>query len=359
MWEKGASMCKSFWLIGIAIPFLWGLLASCAITPTTPTVKPIVKSDISALPLPGPDNLPIPSGTGCNLIVVSWAGFDGAASYSFDDGQPSHIAHWQDLKATEVPMTFYLVPGGYQAPGYDAAWKDALASGCELGNHTNKHQQLSAYADDAAKSKDITDCADYITNNLGQAAPCSFAYPFGDVGWKNYFNGQFLLARSVYSGTIKPLDSTDPLVLPIFAVASSHTETDFNNALDKSAAEKSWVIFMYHSLLPGDNWYAGVPCDSVTGSIMHARATGKLWIDTVERIGAYWLAQKQFAGISAQGDSSSKTWTWTLPAHFPAGSYLRVRVDGGTLSQNSVDLPWNGHGFYEVALDAGTLEWRQ
>ena len=48
-------------------------------------------------------------------------------------------------------------------------------------------------------------------------------------------------------------------------------------------------------------------------------------------------------------------WTWTLPAHFPPGRYLRVKVDGGTLTQASAPLPWDEHGYYEVALDAGTL----
>jgi peptidoglycan/xylan/chitin deacetylase (PgdA/CDA1 family) len=335
-------------------------LGSCTNIPHEQTiVKPIEKSEVSGLPLPGPGDVSAPSGTGCNLSVLDWAGFDGAASYTFDDGQPSHIAHWQELKAAGVPMTFYVCSNGNWAPGFDAAWKDALSVGCEIGNHTHKHDRIANYPNADAIVKDISVCADYITNNLGQTSPCSFAYPFGELGWKDSFGSRFLLARSVFSGTVKPLDSIDPLVLPIFAVTGTHTETDFNNALDKSIAERSWVIFMYHSLLPGDNWYAGVPSKSVTGSIMHARATGKLWIDTVERIGSYWLAQKLFALLDAKGDESLKTWTWILPEHFPKGSYIRVKANSGSLSQNGVDLPWNDHGFYEVALDAGNLAWRK
>jgi len=44
-----------------------------------------------------------------------------------------------------------------------------------------------------------------------------------------------------------------------------------------------------------------------------------------------------------------------LPEHFPPGRYLRVKVDGGTLSQNGKPLAWDDHGYYEVALDAGAL----
>ena len=49
------------------------------------------------------------------------------------------------------------------------------------------------------------------------------------------------------------------------------------------------------------------------------------------------------------------TWKWTLPAHFPTGKFLRVKVAGGKLTQGSQALAWDGHGYYEVALDAGTL----
>jgi hypothetical protein len=32
-------------------------------------------------------------------------------------------------------------------------------------------------------------------------------------------------------------------------------------------------------------------------------------------------------------------------------------VDGGTSSQNGAALEWDEHGYYEIALDAGSLSW--
>ena len=55
--------------------------------------------------------------------------------------------------------------------------------------------------------------------------------------------------------------------------------------------------------------------------------------------------------------AGAETWTWSLPAHFPTGKTLRVTVDGGTLAQNGTPLLWNDHGYYEVALDMGSLTW--
>jgi hypothetical protein len=72
-------------------------------------------------------------------------------------------------------------------------------------------------------------------------------------------------------------------------------------------------------------------------------------------VGAYWRGQKLLAGTTPVATGTTQTWTWTLPAHFPPGKRLRVRVDGGTLSQGGKPLPWDPHGYYEIALDAGAL----
>jgi hypothetical protein len=44
-----------------------------------------------------------------------------------------------------------------------------------------------------------------------------------------------------------------------------------------------------------------------------------------------------------------------IAACTPTDASERVTVDGGTLWQDGAPLPWDGHGYYEVALDAGNL----
>jgi hypothetical protein len=95
----------------------------------------------------------------------------------------------------------------------------------------------------------------------------------------------------------------------------------------------------------------------VTGSIAHAKSLSDVWIDTFANVGAYWIAQKLFLAAMPMSAAGSTTWTWTLPPHFPAGKILRVTVDGGKLRQNTTTLAWDGHGYFEVSLDAGTLTW--
>jgi len=74
--------------------------------------------------------------------------------------------------------------------------------------------------------------------------------------------------------------------------------------------------------------------------------------DTVANVGAYWVGQKL-----VEGGASGNSWAWKLPAHFPAGRFVRVKVDGGTFSQGGRALSWDGHGYYEVSLDTGALDW--
>jgi hypothetical protein len=52
---------------------------------------------------------------------------------------------------------------------------------------------------------------------------------------------------------------------------------------------------------------------------------------------------------------TDQTWTWDLPDHFPPGKFLRVKVAGGTLKQGGAEIAWQGNGYYEIALDAGSV----
>jgi hypothetical protein len=72
-------------------------------------------------------------------------------------------------------------------------------------------------------------------------------------------------------------------------------------------------------------------------------------------IAAYWLGQRLISAASPVTSNQVTTWSWALPDHFPPGQFVRVVVDGGTLRQGTTVLTWDEHGYYEVALDAGSV----
>jgi hypothetical protein len=182
------------------------------------------------------------------------------------------------------------------------------------------------------------------------------ASPFGDTGYDAPAEQRFFLNRGVSGGTIAPNDASDPFNLPCHAAMEGESAAAFNRAIDSANSQGSWLIFLIHTLAPTSNsWYAPIDISVVSDSVSHAQGLAQVWIDSMVNVGAYWRAQKLVSSASPTTSGEEQTWSWTLPEHFPPGKYLRVTVDGGTLSQGGKPVPWDSHGFYEIALDAASL----
>jgi peptidoglycan/xylan/chitin deacetylase (PgdA/CDA1 family) len=320
----------------------------------------------STLPTPpGPGGVARPTGAAANLKVLPWAGFKSAASWTFDDSQPSQIAHYTELQAVGVPMTFYVSTGNSSEANYDATFKQAVRDGHEIGNHTvhHCHADLTGCSFGTVPGGDtlgseLDQCGTYIPQHFGQSAVWTGASPFGDTGYDSTAQSRLFIYRGVAGGTIAPNDNTDPFNLPCHLAAQGETAATFNAATDAAHTAGTWQIFLVHTIQPTtDVWYNPVDITDVTGAMSHAKSLGDVWIDTVANVGAYWRGEQVFSAVTPTSASGELTWAWTLPASFPPGKYLRVTVDGGTLSQGGAALPWVTHGYYEVALDAGALTW--
>jgi peptidoglycan/xylan/chitin deacetylase (PgdA/CDA1 family) len=316
----------------------------------------------SGLPEPATSGIAKPAGTAGDLTVLNWAGFKAAVSWTFDDSQPSQIAHYTELAAVGIPMTFYISSGNSSESGYDATWSQAVADGSEIGNHTvhHCHADLSgcSFGTAAATLADELDgCTSYIAQHYApQTTAWTAASPFGDTGYDSAGMSRFLVNRGVAGGTIGANDNTDPFNLPIYLAQQADTALNFSNQIDAAHAAGKWLILLVHTINPtSDNWYNPVAITDVTGGMSHGKGLADVWNDSVVNVAAYWRAQKMFSALTPATSGGSSTWTWTLPANFPPGKYLRVTVAGGTLTQGATTLAWDPHGFYEVALDAGTL----
>jgi hypothetical protein len=134
--------------------------------------------------------------------VLSWAGFKGAVTYTFDDANASQIQHYGELNGMGVPLTFFLIISKTEAS--DPIWKQALKDGHEVSNHNKSHLQIGTGVDiDAATS--------FLMQTLGVTA-YDMAAPFGDLSYQPPAMTRFLLNRGVSdcligSGTA---DNTDP-----------------------------------------------------------------------------------------------------------------------------------------------------
>jgi hypothetical protein len=189
--------------------------------------------------------------------------------------------------------------------------------------------------------------------------PYTFASPNGDSGWDTPASTHFVANRGVYDNPsgVLPRDSTNPFELPCHLANQGETATGtngFNSVTDAAHTLGSWRIILNHSLGNNDGYHPVDP-NEVVAAMSYAKGLGDMWVGTVMSIASYWRAQKLVMALTPTTSGSDKTWTWTLPDHFPPGQYLRVKVDGGTLTQDSTPLEWDEHGYYEVSLDVGSV----
>jgi peptidoglycan/xylan/chitin deacetylase (PgdA/CDA1 family) len=328
-------------------------------------VLPWTNGGAASLPLPlAPREVarPAASATQPGLRVLDWAGFKAAMSFTFDDSSPSHIEHYPKLKAQRVRVTYYINPTANWFPGFDATWKDAVAQGSEIGNHTTHHCRASELTDTdpntcpsslGSAGAEFDDTTNYIRTRIGQSAVWTTAYPFGDTGYRAAAESRFLVARGVWPGMVAPGPASDAMNLPVTGFSP-----DPKGAVDGAVGQGRWMIYLFHTLLPTTHdWGGGENIDAITGNMAYAKSLGTMWIDSVVNIGAYWRGQQLLQAATPSTSGGVTTWRWTLPANFPQGRKLRVVVDGGTLSQNGAPLSWDRRGYYEVSLDAQSLSW--
>jgi peptidoglycan/xylan/chitin deacetylase (PgdA/CDA1 family) len=300
-----------------------------------------------------------------HLRILDWAGFKAAATFTFDDSQPSQIDAWPVLKAEGVRMTFYVNASQSWYSGYDETWSDVATSGSEIGNHTYHHCYETLRSCPGASTVpfatadlEVDSETAYVIEHHGVTTVSTMAYPFGDLKWAPFARKRFFLGRGVHRGMVAPGDDSDPFDLPCVSASGGESASVFDASVDAARAGGKWVIFLFHSLLPtAYSWYAGVNLTSVTGTMEYAKSRGDVWIDSMVNVGAYWIGQKTLSGAAPTVSAGRQTWTWTLPDHFPRSKHLLVTVDGGSLSQKGSPLPRSDHGYYEVALDAGSLTW--
>lgn len=308
------------------------------------------------LPALAGSNVPKPAGPAGNLKVLNWAGFKSAITYTFDDSLPSQIAAYPQLQATGVRMTFFLVGASDEN---SPTWAQAAKDGHELGNHTEHHCHADgkgcgwgAYAGSLESEYDL--CSSHIQQAYGVKTVWTTASPYGDMGYDPVAATRFFLNRGVRGGQVAPLDNSDPYNLPIHGAVAGEKADSFNSFIDSSHQAGNWGIFLFHSL-GGDGGYAPVVLADVIASIDHAKSLGDVWIDSMVNVGAYWAGQNALEHASVTRRGKQTVVAWTLPPHFPPGKLVRVTVTGGTLRQDGKTLPWDSHGYYEVALDSGSL----
>jgi len=275
-----------------------------------------------------------PSGAAGGLKVLDWAGFVGAASFTFDDNTPSQLANYAALKATGGHFTWFLI-----ASSAGSGYKATIADGQEIANHTQTHPG-------SASAGEVSNAQTTLKTNFGVTVH-SMAAPNCADAWKPFAAPAMLFQNRGPCGgvaAVGPRDSTDPFLLPAYLPP---TGADTANLSGQISAGK-WRIYVIHGFDSQNGTYQPVPIASTTGAMSKAVSDG-YWVEGMTNVGAYWQGQKL---IPASATTSA---TWTLPANFPPNMCVRVTTTGGTVTQKGNTIAWDPHGYYQISLDAGEV----
>jgi peptidoglycan-N-acetylglucosamine deacetylase len=235
-------------------------------------------------------------------------GKKAAVSFSFDDARLSQVDNGLALFRKEgVKVTFFVQPSGVEKRL--AGWKQAVADGHEIGNHSLTHPCTGNYAfsrhnalenyDLAMMAQQLDGANEEIYRQLG-VKPRTFAYPCGQkfVGrgtevrsYVPLVAGRFLTGRGYLDES-----ANDPLVCDLAqAMGTGFDDLDFpqmKKVVDEAAQEGRWVIFVGHEI--GQRGYQTTDTKALEALCEYLKnpATG-VWLSTVEEIASYIRKQRE------------------------------------------------------------------
>jgi peptidoglycan/xylan/chitin deacetylase (PgdA/CDA1 family) len=195
----------------------------------------------------------------------SWPnGKRAAISLSFDDARESQVEGGTALlDRYGVKATFYVVPSAVEKKVQ--GWKQAAASGHEIGNHSLNHPCSGNFAWSRSKAledytidgmrRELTDANRRITELLG-VTPESFAYPCGQtfVGRGTRTESYVPVTASLFVTSRGWMDEApnDPSYVDFAQLTGIESDgKDFEQILPIiEAARKSgaWIVFAGHEM---------------------------------------------------------------------------------------------------------------
>lgn len=235
--------------------------------------------------------------------VFVWPeGKRAAVSLTFDDARASQAKVGLPLLDRHgVKATFYVSPGGFQT--HLPAWKQALANGHEIGNHSLRHPCTGNFAFAREKAledytleqmeRELKEANRVIESALG-VRPATFAYPCGQkfVGRGTQLRSYVPLVAWMFSAGRGWMDeaANDPAFCdPAQLLGMELDGLDFAAAkklIDTAVENGSWLVFAGHDI--GEGGRQTTRIDTLEAICEYARDPNNgIWIDTVDHIVQY------------------------------------------------------------------------
>lgn len=234
----------------------------------------------------------------------SWPdGREVAISLSFDDARPSQIDTLLPvLKEYGVKATFYVTP--QNLPQRIDGWRELVASGHEVGNHTVSHpcsinfrfcrdNGLEEYSLDRME-REILDCNRQVETLLG-VTPQTFAYPCGQTfvgrgtATQSYVPliARHFIAGRGFMGEWHNVPAVCDLAQLSGRDLDRRTFDSLREWIEIAREEGGWLVLAGHDVGDAD-WPQVTRSDTLRALFVYAQdpANG-VWLDTVATIARY------------------------------------------------------------------------
>jgi peptidoglycan/xylan/chitin deacetylase (PgdA/CDA1 family) len=235
-------------------------------------------------------------------------GKQAAVSLTFDDGRQSQVdVGLALLKRADVKVTFFVTPGAVEKRL--AGWKQAVADGHEIANHSLSHPCTANYAFSAANALETytltmmarqLDEANERIQALLNVRPTTFAYPCGlkfvgrGLDVRSYV--PLVAERFVVGRGYQDESPNDPAVTDLAqAMGTPFDDIGFARMqaiVDAAVREGRWVIFVGHEI--GDPKFQTTDAKALEQLCAYLKDPARrIWLGTVAEIGSYVRKESQ------------------------------------------------------------------
>ena len=289
--------------------------------------------------------------------IGTWAGFrKGAASFTFDDGAPSHVSDGGPLfDKYGYKATFNIVTG------WNPDWSgfgNMAKNGHEIASHSDNHGQNMS-GEEASSKKTI---ASKIQQKYGII---TLAYPNCNVPNKDAVKQNYVIGR-ICNGSwqsqpdMMGKDGPSDWTMASAIMTGSTGTNDFKGNMQKAVQQGGWIAFLTHGFEGKNNGsatYSPTPIGSIEDGLKWAQQNDKdIWVAPMGHVAMY-IKERKAAKVEASGSGTiTVKLTHSIKDNVSDYDYplsIRVKYDGSkaTVKQGDATLESKIDGGY-VYFDA-------
>ncbi|MBO6075624.1 MAG: polysaccharide deacetylase family protein [Fibrobacter sp.] len=297
--------------------------------------------------------------------IATWSGFrKGAASFTFDDGAPSHVSDGGPLfDKYGYKGTFNVVVN------WNPDWSgfgNMAKNGHEIASHSNTHGQNMS-GEEASSKQAI---AGRIQQKYGII---TVAYPNCNVPNKSAVQQNYVIGR-ICNGSwqsqpdMMGKDGPSDWTMASAIMTGSTGTNDFKGNMQKAVQQGGWIAFLTHGFENKNNGsatYSPTPLSAIEDGLKWAQQNDKdIWVAPMGHVAMYIKERKASkAEVSNSGSSITVKLTHNIKDNVSDYDYplsLRVKYSGSTANvtqagaklESKID---GGYVYFDAVPNAGDI----